>query len=199
MNKMAGRTPGAQETWQETPSHSVLHNYASTLPWIDIYTANTAFPLPPLALHPLSSPSPRYALKIAPAHGVGRPIPRTPWQWRSPGMDFGGDGIARREELETDWSAGEAWKAKGGEERRETLICTATAYSTLYPAGTSVASLCLPLSITSHTRLRLSYPSIPLLSTHTRTRQFERPRGRPAILTSDATVPVGHAGSSFSF
>ena len=57
MNKMAGRTPGAQETWQETPSHSVLHNYASTLPWIDIYTANTAFPLP--RSHSTHSPPPR--------------------------------------------------------------------------------------------------------------------------------------------
>lgn len=79
------------------------------------------------------------------------------------------------EQLETDWSAGEAWKAKGGEERRETLICTATAYTSLYPAWTSVPPLCLPLSIPC---LRIPYPVIPTLIIHTRTRQFERPRGR---------------------
>ena len=152
---MAGRTPGAQETWQETTSHSLLHNYASMLPWIDIYTANIAFP--PLALHPC----------LLPGLDTGSKSPaRTALEGQS--RDLHGGGVLRGwisvamelqgEQLETDWSAGEAWKAKGGEERRETLICTATAYTSLHPAGTSVASLCLHLCIPAHT---LPTPPIP--------------------------------------
>lgn len=111
MNKMAGRTPGAQETWQETPSHSVLHNYASTLPWIDIYTANTAFPLPartPPTLLPLASiraqnrPRAR-RWKANPANSIAVAFSGDGFRWRWNCKARGtGNRLERRRSLESE-------------------------------------------------------------------------------------------------
>lgn len=104
VNKMAGRTPGAQETWQEMTSHSLLHNYASLLPWIDIYTANIAFP--PLALHPRSS--------LASIRAQNRPRAR---RWKgnpanSMVVAFSGDGFRWR------WNCrARNWKQIGAQEK----------------------------------------------------------------------------------
>jgi hypothetical protein len=105
MNKMAGRTPGAQETSQEMTSHSLLHNYASTLPWIDIYTANIAFPPRSHSTH---------APPLASIHAQNRPRAR---RWKgnpatSMAVAFSGDGFRWR------WNCKASnWKQIGAQEK----------------------------------------------------------------------------------
>lgn len=105
MNKMAGRTPGAQQTSQEMTSHSLLHNYASTLPWIDIYTANIAFPPRSHSTH---------APPLASIHAQNRPRAR---RWKgnpatSMAVAFSGDGFRWR------WNCKASnWKQIGAQEK----------------------------------------------------------------------------------